>query len=421
MNKFYLLCSLIIFLCTSVGAQINVTVSVDMTGITVDPTGVHLVGSFNGWDPTATPMAETSPGSNVYAAVVNRPVDDNIEYKVLNGNFYDRGPNGEGEEPTSPCSYLHNGNRVFTVPMADSALPTFAFGGCPPGVGRIPVTFSVDAAGLDVSQGVFVVGDMVGFNNDGFTAMTQVGGTSVYEVTLMLPADLLRVNFKYSTEAGFGAAENAVPAPCANPDNSDRFYRFTGGTEATEIYFFNTCDISLALPAELTSFEANQTGKTVRIGWATSVEEAVDFFRVERSTTGTDFVLLQEVSSHSAGRSNNIYEVTDERPAGGVNYYRLTTVDLDGTRHIEGVRTVTFNGNTAEAPLLFPNPVNDQLTVSFRGAASVSIIDALGRPVHQAIATDGFRWADAARLVPGQYYLRLETEAGLKQVPFIKQ
>jgi hypothetical protein len=411
----------LILFCTSASAQINVTVSVDMTGVTVDPSGVHLVGGFNGWDPTATPMTETAPGSNVYEAVVNRPADDNIEYKVLNGNFYDRGPNGEGEEPTSPCSYLHNGNRVFTVPMADAALPTFAFGGCPPGVGRTPVTFSVDAAGLDVSQGVFVVGDMVGFNNDGFTAMSQVGATSVYQVTLMLPADLLRVNFKYATEANFGAAETTVPAPCANPDNSDRFYRFTGGTEATEVYFFNTCDVSLALPVELTRFAAAQAGKTALIQWGTAVEDAVSHFRVERSGTGTDFSLIQEVSARSDSRTNNAYEVTDTQPLSGSNYYRLTTVDLDGTRHIEGVRLVNFSGGTEQPLLLFPNPVNNQLTITFRGAGTVSVVDALGRPVHQAVATDGFNWPEADRLVPGQYYLRLKTDGGVQQVPFIKQ
>lgn len=415
MKRFYLLCSLLTLLCTSVRAQVNVTVSVDMAGVTVDPTGVHLVGSFNGWDPTVTLMAETSPGSGVYSAVINRPADDNIEYKVLNGNNYG------GEEPTSPCSYLHNGNRVFTVPMADAALPTFAFGGCPPGVTRIPVTFQVDAAGQDVSQGVFVVGDMVGFNNDGFTAMSQIGNSTVYAVTIMLPADLLRVNFKYSLANNFGVAESTVPAPCANPANSDRFYRFTGGVEETEVYFFNTCDVSQALPIALAGFEATATGKSVWIEWETAVETDVDYFRIERSSTGTDFTLLREVTAASAGRSNRTYRIEDEQPATGINYYRLTTVDLNGTQHIEGVRTAFFRGSDQSSPLLYPNPVAGELTVSFRGAADINITDTFGRLVHRATATDNFNWRGVNDLAPGQYYFRLKTAAGVSQIPFIKQ
>lgn len=392
-----------------------------MAGITVDPTGVHLVGGFNGWDPTATPMLETSPGSGVYAAVVNRPVDDNIEYKVLNGNFYEQGPEGQGEEPTSPCSFLHNGNRVFTVPMADAALPTFAFGGCPPGVTRIPVTFRIDVAGLDASPGVFVVGDMVGFNNDGFTAMSQIDNTTVYSVTIMLPADLLRVNFKYSLGADFGGAESTVPAPCANPNNSDRFYRFNGGVEETQVYFFNTCDISQALPIVLTRFEATANAKSVGVEWETAVESDVHYFRVERSSTGTDFKLLHEVTATSAGRGNRTYRVEDEQPANGLNYYRLITVDLDGTRHLEGVRTASFRGSNLSSPLIYPNPVSSELTVSFRGTAEIKIIDTFGRPVHQARATDIFNWQGAAGLVRGQYYLHLKTMAGVYQIPFTKQ
>ncbi|NJC25632.1 T9SS type A sorting domain-containing protein [Neolewinella antarctica] len=414
MKRFYLLCSLLTLLCTGVRAQIDVTVRVDMNGITIDDTGVHIVGTFNGFDPTATPMTETSPGSDIYEAVINRPADDNIEYKILNGNNYG------GEEPRSPCSYEYNGNRVFTVPMMNTTLPTFVFGGCPEGVTRIPVTFRVDAANQDASQGVYVVGEMTGFNNDGFRQLSQVGGTTVYETTIMVPADLLKLNFKYSIGPDFGRAESTTPAPCANPDNSDRFYRLDGDVEETEVYFFNTCEFSRALPVELTLFEAVAAKKSVFVNWVTAAEEDVDFFRVERSVNGVDFILLREILASQNGRGNDSYRTVDEQPASGTNYYRLTTVDLDGTQHLEGVRTVSFRGSTGENLILYPNPVTDRLTVSFRGAGNISIVDVLGRPVYQAKATDGFNWTGVAELPAGRYYLRLETETGVSQASFIK-
>lgn len=416
MKNLFFLFFLVSTLCTSVRAQINVTVRVDMNAEVVDATGVHIVGGFNGWDPTATMMTETAAGSGIYEAVINRPADDNIEYKILNGNNYG------GEEPTSPCSYEYNGNRVFTVPMADAALPTFVFGGCPPGVTRIPLTFRIDVAGLDASPGVYVVGEMTGFNDGGFTEMSPISAT-VYAVTIMLPADLLKVNFKYAIGFGFGAggAESTVPAPCANPNNSDRFYRFTGGVEETEVYFFNTCDVSLSLPIELSRFEANAGEKKVYVEWATTAEDDVDFFRVERSADGINYDLLREIAANSAGRGGNSYLVNDDFPVSGINYYRLTTVDLDGTQHLEGIRTVLFQGEGNDVPLLFPNPVSDQLTVSFSGVSSIQIIDGLGRQIHQAKATDRFDWTGANLLVPGRYYLRLETENGVHQLPFLKQ
>jgi len=43
---------------------VDVTFQVDMSNETVSPNGVHLAGSFQGWDPAATPM--TDMGGNIY-------------------------------------------------------------------------------------------------------------------------------------------------------------------------------------------------------------------------------------------------------------------------------------------------------------------------------------------------------------------
>lgn len=411
MQHIYLLCACFILLCTCLRAQdVDVTVSVDMTGQTIDPTGVYLVGGFNGWDPTATPMTETSPGSNIYTSVVSRPADDNIEYKVLNGNSY------AGEEPTSPCSYPYNGNRVFTVPGAAASLPTFVFGGCPPGVGLVPVTFRVDASGQDVSNGVYVVGEMVGWNNPGSTPMTEIGNTGVYEATINLPADLLRINFKYLLGPNYDNAENANEGDCAN--GSDRFYRFTGGTEETEVYFFNTCDVSTVLPVVLTAFTATSSAKRITLNWATATEDLAHYFELERSTDGQQFDYLGTVDASGRADSEQHYELIDNTPAVGTNYYRLTTVDLDGTRHVEGVRTAQFTDDLS-ALRVFPNPVNDRLSVRFTGTANLVVIDKLGRILQQTTATDGIQLRTDA-LPAGHYTLLKRTLTGTTQTSFLK-
>ena len=35
---------------------VNVTLNVDMSNVTVSENGVHVAGSFQGWDPAATPL-----------------------------------------------------------------------------------------------------------------------------------------------------------------------------------------------------------------------------------------------------------------------------------------------------------------------------------------------------------------------------
>jgi len=50
-------------------AQNNVTVQVDMTGQTIASAGVHVAGSFQGWDPAATALIQVGT-TDIYEATV---------------------------------------------------------------------------------------------------------------------------------------------------------------------------------------------------------------------------------------------------------------------------------------------------------------------------------------------------------------
>ena len=55
-NRFSVVFSLILtFMFTSVFA-VNVTLNLDMENVTVSDDGVHVAGSFQGWDPAATAL-----------------------------------------------------------------------------------------------------------------------------------------------------------------------------------------------------------------------------------------------------------------------------------------------------------------------------------------------------------------------------
>ena len=47
--------------------QTMVTLTVDMTNEMVSADGVHVVGNFQGWDPTATPMIDNMDGTWSYS------------------------------------------------------------------------------------------------------------------------------------------------------------------------------------------------------------------------------------------------------------------------------------------------------------------------------------------------------------------
>jgi lysophospholipase L1-like esterase len=107
--------------CTDCLANVNVTLRVSMINETVAAQGVHVSGSFNGWNTEATVL--NSAGGNIYEVTVSLSPGTIHEYKFLNGNTW-----GTEEIVFGPCEL--SSNRYFTVPETDVVLDVVCFRYC---------------------------------------------------------------------------------------------------------------------------------------------------------------------------------------------------------------------------------------------------------------------------------------------------
>ena len=82
MKKINLLFSLMFAAVVLQAQTVNVTLKVDMTGLTVSTDSVHVVGSFNGWSPTTTVLTQEGTTS-IYSCVVVAKPGDFVEYKFI--------------------------------------------------------------------------------------------------------------------------------------------------------------------------------------------------------------------------------------------------------------------------------------------------------------------------------------------------
>jgi hypothetical protein len=139
------------------------------------------------------------------------------------------------------------------------------------------------------------------------------------------------------------------------------------------------------LPVELIHFSARARGREVLLEWATASERNSDFFAVERSGDGTRFTEIGRVAG--AGNSTELkeYDFVDERPAAGVNYYRLRQVDFDGAYEYSPVRVVDMGRPTDFGATVFPNPASESFTLAFRQELSVRgramLFNSMGRQI----------------------------------------
>jgi hypothetical protein len=191
------------------------------------------------------------------------------------------------------------------------------------------------------------------------------------------------------------------------------------------------CSSSAArpLPVTLTRFEAQALGAVVAVGWATASEQSSASFEVERSVDGVVFSKIGQVAAAGTTSQGQQYQLLDRTPQAGLSYYRLRQLDQDGAAHYSPAVPVQLAPAIA-APLLTlaPNPTTGRLTVQLvqatAQAATLQVLDALGRPMYQqalpAAATQEHA-LDLQALPAGVYLVRVTSAAGVATQRLVRQ
>lgn len=135
------------------------------------------------------------------------------------------------------------------------------------------------------------------------------------------------------------------------------------------------------LPIKLLSFDAIKKDKVAVLDWATAQEQNSNCFEIERSRDAKGFIPI--LKTNAAGYSNGIlnYQLIDERPLKGNNYYRLKETDFDGKFEYSEVRKLNFE-ETSKGLELYQSGTN--LIIKLEKSTEVeeiSLFDVSGRLV----------------------------------------
>ena len=173
------------------------------------------------------------------------------------------------------------------------------------------------------------------------------------------------------------------------------------------------------LPVTLVSFNAKAVENNALLEWQTTSEENASHFEIERSLDARSFQKIGTVAA--AGNSNALqrYYFTDRSFGGQLQtvYYRLRSVDLDGTFSLS--RVVSLHPRDAgRFAGVYPNPARKagMVTVSSGAPASeVGLWDMFGRqiPVRTSALSDGSIQVSLNGVVSGLYLLKLTTSQGV--------
>lgn len=123
------------------------------------------------------------------------------------------------------------------------------------------------------------------------------------------------------------------------------------------------------LPIKLVDFTASivREETAVLLDWQTESEVNNDFFTIERSSDGYNWIAIHKASG--AGSSNSLlrYEHLDENPLSGISYYRLKQTDFDGEYEYFPVRSVILSNDMNGKVLYRVNSLGQRVDESYKG------------------------------------------------------
>jgi len=225
--------------------EVDITFQVDMTNETVSPNGVHVAGSFQGWDPATTLL--TDMGNNIYAVTLSVGIGEYHEYKFLNGNTW-----GTQEVVPAACGTDDgNGayNRFLIIPGSITTLDPICFGSCDvcSALTDVNVTFQVDMSDQTISpDGVHIASIFQGWDPGATPMIDQGNGIWSYTATLTTGNNY---EYKYINGITWNDAEN-VPGPCNQ--NGNRFIIVPDSDTTLTALCFGSCNICNPDPYDVT-------------------------------------------------------------------------------------------------------------------------------------------------------------------------
>ncbi|CAN5309694.1 hypothetical protein BH09BAC2_BH09BAC2_05460 [soil metagenome] len=145
----------------------------------------------------------------------------------------------------------------------------------------------------------------------------------------------------------------------------------------------STLTISAAVPVTFVSLNAYQKNAGIQLDWNVANEIGIRNYEVQRSANGMNFGKQATVS---AGINTGNYTWFDNAPNNGVNFYRVSAVDMEGKiSYTNIVKIVTGNNNSSI--IISPNPVIGktvtlQMNNILKGDYNVSVISLSGQVVY---------------------------------------
>jgi len=228
-----------------------------------------------------------------------------------------------------------------------------------------------------------------------------------------------------STDGTFATGTNTIVPSSSNTISGGTVSFIVSASSLSNGYYSVLYSSTpIVLPLTITDFTVSGNEGAALLNWTIQDGAGIDHFNVQRSTDGSNFTLIGAVQAQADASANQQYTFTDNKPAAGINYYRIEAVNTDGSLAYSGIRTLDGAASPTVSISMYPVPATDILHVVTAGTGplSILIIDAQGRVMLRTNAVAGSTTDVALSNWPkGVYFAEIFSTQTKYARPFIKE
>ncbi len=176
------------------------------------------------------------------------------------------------------------------------------------------------------------------------------------------------------------------------------------------------------LPVKLLEFNAKPVNTNVQLNWTTTSEINNDYFTIEKSLDGKNWVEIGTVKGAGNSEILTNYSFNDVNTVIGVQYYKLKQTDVNGEFTYSQIIPVSF-GSVLNLNV-YPIPSNNLVNVNFENdpnsSFDLTIYNTVGQVILTQTGTGNNHQLDITTLENGIYFIEVKTELGVSKVKIIK-
>ncbi len=145
---------------------------------------------------------------------------------------------------------------------------------------------------------------------------------------------------------------------------------------------------SFTLPVLMKNYSARLENSKVIVEWTTVNESKTDRFILERAGSNLDFQPITAIAAAGFSSTEKKYLLVDEQPNAGINFYRLSVLNVDGRKEYFDIKKLN-NPTTWSGVVNIPNPVKGLLGIYLKLDRSerirIQVLDLNGRLMKEVL------------------------------------